>query len=88
MEEVRGQLRQAWSRLKAFRSEPALGTCVDDMIGIAVHPKTEILSQIIDPNRSVEGTYRVYTAIAKDGTVVNGLLLSESRTALVPKRRP
>jgi len=53
-----------------------------DLTGIAVHPKAEVLSQIIDPNRSVEGTYRVYTAIAKDGTVVNGLLLSESRTAL------
>jgi putative heme-binding domain-containing protein len=53
-----------------------------DLTGIAVHPKAEILSQVIDPNRSVEGTYRVYTAITKEGTVVNGLLLSESRTAL------
>ncbi|HVR73355.1 MAG TPA: glycosyl hydrolase, partial [Planctomycetota bacterium] len=32
--------------------------------------------------RSLEGTYRVYTAVTTDGRVLNGLLASESRTSI------
>jgi hypothetical protein len=53
-----------------------------DLTGTAVHPKSHLLAEILDPNRSVEGTYRVYTAVMKDGRVLTGLLASESRTAL------
>ncbi len=53
-----------------------------DLTGMAVHPKEEMLINILDPNRSVEGNYRMYTAITKDGRVLNGLLASESRTAV------
>jgi hypothetical protein len=53
-----------------------------DLSGMAVHPKTELLTQIIDPNRSVEGNFRVYTAVTKEGRIITGLLSSESRTAL------
>ncbi len=53
-----------------------------DLTGMAVHPKEELLINILDPNRSVEGNYRMYTAITKDGRVLNGLMASESRTAV------
>jgi hypothetical protein len=53
-----------------------------DLSGMAVHPKEELLVQIIDPSRSVEGNYRVYTVMTTKGTVLTGLLASESRTAL------
>jgi putative heme-binding domain-containing protein len=49
---------------------------------MAVHPKTELLVQIIDPSRSVEGNFRSYTVTTTDGRVFNGLLASESRTAI------
>src|SRR5204863_5180701 len=45
-------------------------------------PKAELLTQIIDPSRSVEGNFRVYTLITRDRRVLNGLLISESRTAI------
>ncbi len=53
-----------------------------DLTGMAVHPKAELLTQIIDPSRSVEGNFRVYTIATSDGLVMNGLLASESKTAL------
>ncbi|HEY8504759.1 MAG TPA: HEAT repeat domain-containing protein, partial [Gemmataceae bacterium] len=53
-----------------------------DLTGMAVHPKEELLTHIIDPSRSVEGNFRVYTVETAKGTVLSGLLASESRTAV------
>ncbi|MEK6258143.1 MAG: PVC-type heme-binding CxxCH protein [Planctomycetota bacterium] len=53
-----------------------------DLTGMAVHPKKELLTQIIDPSRSVEGNYRVYSVALADGRVMSGLLASESKTAI------
>ena len=53
-----------------------------DLSGIAVHPKEQLLTEIIDPSRSVEGNYRQYIVSTKSGQVFSGLLASESRTAL------
>lgn len=53
-----------------------------DLTGMAVHPKEELLVQIMDPNRNVEGNYRIYTVVTNDGKVMSGLLASESVTSL------
>lgn len=53
-----------------------------DLTGMAVHPKHELLTHILDPSRSVEGNFRVYTIVTTDGVVLNGLLASESQTTL------
>lgn len=53
-----------------------------DLTGMAVHPKKELLTHIIDPSRSVEGNYRVYTVALADGRTMSGLLASESKTAI------
>jgi putative membrane-bound dehydrogenase-like protein len=53
-----------------------------DLTGMAVHPKAELLVHLIDPSRSVEGNYRVYTAAMDDGRILTGLLASESKTAI------
>lgn len=53
-----------------------------DLTGMAVHPKKELLTHILDPSRDVEGNYRVYTLLRVDGTIVNGLLASESKTSI------
>ncbi|MCA9214449.1 MAG: c-type cytochrome, partial [Planctomycetales bacterium] len=53
-----------------------------DLTGMAVHPKEELLTHILDPNQSVESNFRLYTAVTVDGKVINGMLASESRTAL------
>ena len=53
-----------------------------DLTGMAVHPKKELLTHIIDPSRSVEGNYRVFTVALMDGRTMNGLLASESKTAI------
>jgi len=53
-----------------------------DLTGMAVHPKKELLIHIIDPSRSVEGNFRVYMVQTDEGKVYNGLLASESKTAI------
>jgi putative heme-binding domain-containing protein len=53
-----------------------------DLTGMAVHPKEELLIHIIDPSRSVEGNFRVFAVVTNDGRVTNGLLASESKTAI------
>lgn len=53
-----------------------------NLTGMAVHPKAELLTHIIDPSRSVEGNFRIYTVVRNDGRVANGMLASESRTSI------
>ena len=53
-----------------------------DLTGMAVHPKKELLIHIIDPSRSVEGNFRIYSVQTDDGKVYSGLLASETKTAI------
>ncbi|MCU0876551.1 MAG: ThuA domain-containing protein [Pirellulaceae bacterium] len=53
-----------------------------DLTGMAVHPKHELLVHLIDPSRSVEGNFRVYSVLTGDGVVINGLLASETKTSI------
>ncbi len=53
-----------------------------DLTGMAVHPKHELLTHILDPNRSVEGNFRIYSVLTTDGVVLNGMLAGESRTSI------
>jgi uncharacterized protein len=63
-----------------FRGE---GTAIGpDLTGMTVQPKQEWLTQTIDPSRSVEGNYRVYTVVTADGRVRSGLLAAETGTSI------
>ena len=53
-----------------------------NLTGMAVHPKAELLTHIIDPSRNVEGNYRLYNVLTSDGKVVNGMLAGETRTSI------
>jgi putative membrane-bound dehydrogenase-like protein len=53
-----------------------------DLTGMAVHPKEELLVHIMDPSRSVEGNFRLYTVRTADGRVLNGMLASETKTSV------
>jgi putative membrane-bound dehydrogenase-like protein len=53
-----------------------------DLTGMAVHPKHELLIHLVDPSRNVEGNFRVYSVLTADGIVINGLLASETKTAV------
>jgi putative membrane-bound dehydrogenase-like protein len=53
-----------------------------ELTGMASHPKAELLIDILDPSRSVEGNYRAYTVVLEDGRVLSGLLAAETRTAV------
>lgn len=53
-----------------------------DLTGMAAHPKQELLVHILDPNRDVEGNFRVYLLTTKSGKLLNGMLASETRSAV------
>ncbi|HEY7156531.1 MAG TPA: PVC-type heme-binding CxxCH protein [Gemmataceae bacterium] len=57
-------------------------TIAPNLTGFNVHPKSKILQKMLDPNSSVEGNYRQYTITTKAGRVYNGLLASETKTAV------
>ncbi|MFK8112085.1 MAG: PVC-type heme-binding CxxCH protein [Rubripirellula sp.] len=53
-----------------------------NLTGMAVHPKAELLTHIIDPSRNVEGNFRLYNVLTLDGKVINGMLAGETRTSI------
>jgi putative membrane-bound dehydrogenase-like protein len=57
-------------------------TIAPNLTGFNVHPKSKILLKVLDPNRSVEGNFRQYTVTTSAGRVYNGLLASETKTAV------
>ncbi len=57
-------------------------TIAPNLTGFNVHPKSKIIQKVLDPNSSVEGNFRQYTVTTKAGRVINGLLASETKTAL------
>jgi len=57
------------------------GVVGPDLTGVGARPKAELLSEVVDPNRSVEGTYRSWTLETEDDTLT-GRLVSESQTSV------
>ena len=53
-----------------------------NLTGMAVHPKAELLTHIIDPSRNVEGNYRLYNVLTTDGKAISGMLAGETRTSI------
>jgi len=53
-----------------------------DMTGVAAHPKKEILINIMDPNRDVEGNFRQYVVSTKGGKILTGMLASETKSSI------
>ena len=53
-----------------------------NLTGMAVHPKHEILMNVLDPSRSVESNFRTYQVLTADGKVINGMLAGESANSI------
>ncbi len=53
-----------------------------DLSGIAVRKKVEILVDVLDPNRSVEGNFQQYNLVDEDGRTFSGLLVSDNKTSV------
>jgi putative membrane-bound dehydrogenase-like protein len=53
-----------------------------DLSGVAALPRDELMIHILDPSRSVEGTFVQYTVATTDGRVIGGLLAAETRTTV------
>jgi putative heme-binding domain-containing protein len=53
-----------------------------DLNGIGARDRTEILTDILDPNRSVEANYRLWNVTTKSGDTFSGRLDTETQTTI------
>jgi putative membrane-bound dehydrogenase-like protein len=53
-----------------------------DLSGIGARDRTEILLDILDPNRSVEANYRLWNVTTKSGDTYSGRLDTETQTSV------
>jgi putative membrane-bound dehydrogenase-like protein len=53
-----------------------------DLTGVGSRDRTDILLEILDPNRSVEANYRLWSATTKDGQTFSGRLETETQTTV------
>jgi putative membrane-bound dehydrogenase-like protein len=53
-----------------------------DLSGIGAKDRGEILTDILDPNRSVEANYRLWNVTTKDGETYSGRLETETQTTV------
>jgi putative membrane-bound dehydrogenase-like protein len=61
----------------------AIGQVVGpDLTGSAARSRADILVDVLDPNRSVEGNYRQFTIETKSGLFLTGVLAAETKTAV------
>jgi putative heme-binding domain-containing protein len=79
---IRGKVVFQEQCSKCHRYGTTGGQVGPDLTGTAAVPRTELLTHIIDPSRSVEGNFVQYTVATKDGRVINGLLSSETKTSV------
>ncbi|TWU56652.1 Trehalose utilization [Rubripirellula tenax] len=79
---VKGKLAFTTHCSKCHMHSGAGATVGPDLTGMAVHPKEELLTHILDPNRNVEGNFRAYSVLTLDGVIINGMLASESKTSI------
>lgn len=53
-----------------------------DLTGVGAKDRAEILTDILDPNRSVEANYRLWTVATRDGETLSGRLETETQTTV------
>jgi len=57
-----------------------------DLTGVAGRSPTDILADVLDPNRSVSVDGRSYVLITKDGVVSSGIIAGETATSVTLKK--
>ena len=53
-----------------------------DLTGIGARDRAEVLTDILDPNRSVEANYRMWNVTTKGGETFSGRLEAETQTSV------
>ena len=82
------QYTHRWGRSEIFASErEAVLQLLRSQLSLATAPdpdriRAEILTEILDPNRSVEANYRLWTATTRDGESFSGRLEGETQTSV------
>jgi uncharacterized protein len=79
---ARGKLVFQQQCAKCHRRYGEGGQVGPDLSAVSGVPRRELVINILDPSRSVEGNFVQYTVATTDGRVISGLLASESTTSV------
>ncbi len=82
---ARGKLLLAENCLKCHQYKNEGRAIAPDLTGMGLHGKHDLLTHIIDPNRTVEGNYVSFNVRTKSGEVFNGLVARETKDGVVLK---
>ena len=52
------------------------------LTGVGARPRPDLIGKILDPNRSIEGTYRQWIVKTKSGDVVAGRIFAENKSSV------
>jgi putative membrane-bound dehydrogenase-like protein len=52
------------------------------LTGVGARPKADLIGKILDPNRSIEGTYRQWIVKTKSEDVIAGRIFAEDKTSI------
>jgi uncharacterized protein len=79
---VHGKIVYQQQCAKCHRHGGEGGQVGPDLSGMAAIPRQEVMINILDPSRSVEGNFVQYTVATTDGRVISGLLAGETKTSV------
>lgn len=52
------------------------------LTGVGARPKADLIGKILDPNRSIEGTYREWIVKTKSGDMIGGRIFAENKASV------
>jgi putative membrane-bound dehydrogenase-like protein len=53
-----------------------------ELTGVGARPRPDLIGKILDPNRSIEGTYRQWIVKTKSGDVIAGRIFAENKASI------
>jgi putative membrane-bound dehydrogenase-like protein len=82
---ARGKALLAENCLKCHQYKGEGRAIAPDLTGMGLHGKHDLLTHVVDPNRTVEGNYVSFNVRTKSGEVFNGLVARETNAGVVLK---
>jgi hypothetical protein len=68
--------------MKCHTIEGSGGKVGPELTGVGARPRPDLLGKILDPNRSIEGTFRQWIVKTKNGDVVAGRIFAENKASI------
>jgi putative membrane-bound dehydrogenase-like protein len=79
---AKGRLIFEQNCIKCHTIEGKGGKVGPELTGVGARPRPDLIGKILDPNRSIEGTYRVWIVKTKSEDVIAGQIFAENKASI------